>query len=40
LIFMVPAMLVWIWGDDCHTVPPYAELERQLVTRCIDDCKH
>jgi hypothetical protein len=41
LIFMVPAMLSG--SGVTIVVAPYAELKRQLVTRCIDaglDCKH
>jgi superfamily II DNA helicase RecQ len=41
LVFMVPAMLPG--SGVTIVVAPYAELKRQLVTRCIDaglDCKH
>ncbi|KFX91232.1 hypothetical protein V490_06015 [Pseudogymnoascus sp. VKM F-3557] len=41
LVFMVPAMLSG--SGVTIVVAPYAELKRQLVTRCIDaglDCKH
>ena len=41
LVFMVPAMLAG--SGVTIVVAPYAELKRQLVTRCIDaglDCKH
>jgi hypothetical protein len=41
LVFMVPAMLSS--SGVTIVVAPYAELKRQLVTRCIDaglDCKH
>jgi superfamily II DNA helicase RecQ len=41
LIFMVPAMLSG--SGVTIVVAPYAELKRQLVTRCVDaglDCKH
>ncbi|PNP37241.1 hypothetical protein TGAMA5MH_10863 [Trichoderma gamsii] len=41
LIFMVPAMLAG--AGVTIVVAPYAELKRQLVTRCLDagiDCKH
>ena len=41
LVFIVPAMLSG--SRVTIIVAPYAELKRQLVTRCIDaglDCKH
>ncbi|RFU71790.1 recq family helicase, partial [Trichoderma arundinaceum] len=41
LVFMVPAMLAG--AGVTIVVAPYAELKRQLVTRCLDagiDCKH
>ena len=41
LVFMVPAMLSR--SGVPIAVAPYAELKRQLVTRCTDaglDCKH